>query len=105
MDIHENAEQNVVTATFELPGLKKEDVNIDIRNNRLVISGETTHSKDFEDNGYVHRERSIGKLSRTLPLPSGTKVNFMRTFFGKFKEANACVYSQTLLKQPWRTGY
>jgi len=73
MDIHENAEHNLVTATFELPGMKKDEVSIDIRNSRLVISGETKHAKEFEENGYVHRERSSGKFSRTLPLPAGAK--------------------------------
>jgi len=73
MDIHESAEANTVTATIELPGLKKEDVTIDVRNNRLVVSGESTISKGTNENGFVHRERQTGKFSRTLPLPAGTK--------------------------------
>ena len=75
MDIHESPEQNVVTATFELPGLTRENVNIDIQNGRLVVSGEQTISKDVEEKGFVHRERQTGRFSRTLPLPTGTKVS------------------------------
>ncbi|PAV22870.1 HSP20-like chaperone [Pyrrhoderma noxium] len=51
LDVHESEEQNLVTATLELPGLKKEDINIDVQNGRLIY----------------------GRFSRTLPLPSGTK--------------------------------
>jgi len=39
LDLHKNAEANAVTAMFELPGLRKEDVQIDVHNSRLGISG------------------------------------------------------------------
>ena len=57
MDVHESADANAVTVTFELPGLQKEDVKIDLQNNRLVISGEANVSSDKEENGYVVKER------------------------------------------------
>ena len=74
MDVHEDAQTNTVTATFELPGLKKEDVNIDIHNNLLTISGETKVTTENDENGYVVRERRFGKFSRSVPLPQGVKV-------------------------------
>lgn len=37
MDLHENTGRNRVTATFELPGLKKEDVSIDLQNGHLTL--------------------------------------------------------------------
>ncbi|RDB30432.1 Heat shock protein 16 [Hypsizygus marmoreus] len=73
MDLHEDAEKNVVTATFELPGLKKEDVQIDVENGRLSISAESKQSTEREEGGYAIKERRYGKLSRTLQLPRGTK--------------------------------
>ena len=76
MDLHEDAQKNVVTATFELPGLKKEDVNIEVNNNRLTVSGESSSSSEKDDNGYAVRERRYGKFSRTLQLPQGVKVCF-----------------------------
>jgi HSP20 family molecular chaperone IbpA len=78
MDLHENSESNTVTATFELPGLKKEDVHIDSQNGQLTISGESKISSDHDENGYAVRERRFGKFSRTLRLPQGVKV---RRFF------------------------
>jgi len=74
MDLHENAEANTVTATFELPGLKKEDVQIDVHSGRLSISGESKLSEEHEEHGYAVRERKYGKFSRTLQLPQGVKV-------------------------------
>ncbi|KAH9481860.1 Heat shock protein 16 [Psilocybe cubensis] len=73
MDLHEDSKQNIVTATFELPGLKKEDVDIQVNNNRLTISGESKISTEKEENGYVARERRFGKFSRTLQLPHGVE--------------------------------
>ena len=75
MDVHEDGQTNSVTATFELPGLKKEDVNIDVHNNLLTISGESKVSSDRDENGYAVRERRFGKFSRSIPLPHGIKVS------------------------------
>ncbi|KAH8101311.1 small heat shock protein [Cristinia sonorae] len=73
MDVHEDAQSNTVLATFELPGLKKEDVNIDVHNNLLTVSGESKISSDRDENGYAVRERRFGKFSRSIPLPQGIK--------------------------------
>ncbi|KAF8645728.1 hypothetical protein AX16_007596 [Volvariella volvacea WC 439] len=78
MDLHENKEQNLVTATFELPGIKKEDVHIDVHNGRLTVSGETNVSSEHEEKGYAVRERRYGKFSRTLQLPTGVKDTDIR---------------------------
>ncbi|VDC06840.1 unnamed protein product [Peniophora sp. CBMAI 1063] len=73
MDVHEDKEKNVVTATFELPGLKKEDVNIDVQNSVLTVSGETKVDETKEQDGYAVRERRFGKFSRSIPVPQGMK--------------------------------
>ena len=74
MDLHEDTDNNIVTASFELPGMSKEDINIDVRDGRLIISGETKISEHHEENGYAVRERRFGRFSRTLRLPQGVKV-------------------------------
>ncbi|KAL0959337.1 hypothetical protein HGRIS_014598 [Hohenbuehelia grisea] len=73
MDLHENAETNTVTATFELPGFKKEDVHIDVHNGRLTINAESQTSSEKKAEGYAVRERRFGKFSRTLQLPQAIK--------------------------------
>jgi HSP20 family protein len=74
MDVCEDANNNTVTASFELPGLKKEDVRIDVHNNRLTISGESKTSADRQEEGFAVRERSFGSFARTLHIPAGLKV-------------------------------
>ncbi|THG98760.1 hypothetical protein EW026_g3492 [Hermanssonia centrifuga] len=53
--------------------MDKEDVNIDVHNNVLSISGESKISADRDENGYAVRERRYGRFSRSLPLPTGVK--------------------------------
>jgi HSP20 family molecular chaperone IbpA len=77
MDLHENAETKTVTATFELPGLKQQDVNVEVHGNRLSISGESKRSENFDKGGYVVQERSYGKFSRTLQIPQGIRVSVL----------------------------
>ncbi|KAF9045265.1 HSP20-like chaperone [Panaeolus papilionaceus] len=73
MDLHENSEKNIVTATFEFPGISKENIQIDLHSGRLVVSAETKESIEHDANGYAVRERRFGKSSRTLQLPQGVK--------------------------------
>ncbi|KAH9835908.1 HSP20-like chaperone [Rhodofomes roseus] len=73
MDVHEDEKSAQITASFELPGLKKEDVNIDVHNNVLTVSGESKLSSERDENGYAVRERRYGRFSRAIPLPQGIK--------------------------------
>ena len=74
MDLHEDNEKNLVTATFEFPGATKDNVSIDVQNGKLIVSAEVKQSTDKDENGYAVRERRFGKFSRTLQLPQGVKV-------------------------------
>ncbi|PSR81928.1 hypothetical protein PHLCEN_2v6223 [Hermanssonia centrifuga] len=73
MDVHEDARLNILTATFELPGIQKEDINIDVHDNVLKVSGESKISSERDEGGYAVRERRYGKFSRSISLPQGTK--------------------------------
>ncbi|KAH9039532.1 HSP20-like chaperone [Lactarius pseudohatsudake] len=64
MDVHYKKDTNDVVASFDLPGLQKEDVSIDLHDNVLTVSGQ---------NGYLIRERRHGKFTRALSLPQGVK--------------------------------
>ncbi|KAH9837562.1 HSP20-like chaperone [Rhodofomes roseus] len=78
MDLHEDNQQNLVTATFELPGLNKENVSIDVHNGVLTVSGGSTVEDKRDENGYAVRERRVGKFSRAIPLPQGIKEENIR---------------------------
>jgi HSP20 family protein len=60
--------------TAELPGLKKEDIKVEVTDTALVIEGERKleHKEDHE--GFHRLERSYGKFYRTVPLPEGAKT-------------------------------
>ena len=77
MDLHEDKEKNLVTAQFELPGLTKDKVNIDLHDNVLTVSGESSISTEHDEKGYAVRERRYGKFSRSLPVPQGIKVRLV----------------------------
>jgi len=75
MDLDVDGE--IAIASFELPGLCKQDISIEVHNGVLIISGEKTkHFKPKE--GFVHHlihERHYGKFVRTLQLPAKTAVS------------------------------
>ena len=85
MDLHEDKDANTVTATFELPGLTRENVDIGVHDGRLIISGESKISSDHEESGYAVRERKFGKFSRTVQLPQGVTVSWQRVVYLWFK--------------------
>ncbi len=69
-EISENAE--AYTLKFEVPGLKKEDIKVDLHDNRLTVSGERKEERKEEKDHKVHySEMSYGSFMRsyTFPLP------------------------------------
>ncbi len=53
-----------------MPGLEKQDIKINVTEDRLEISAETKHEEKKEEKGYVYRERSTGSYYRAVSLPS-----------------------------------
>ena len=102
MDLHEDAEKNLVTATFEIPGLTKDKVNIEAHDGSLIVSGEVSETSERNEHGYTVRERRTGRFSRSVKLPEGTKVGTMarrgepRTY--------GCWFSLRTSKPLWKTG-
>ncbi len=79
IDIEEDNENFVVKA--ELPGLKREDVKISVRGNLLTISGERKQEEETKNKTYHRVERSYGKFSRTISLPSEVDVNKIKAVY------------------------
>jgi len=69
MDIQRVNGDLLVTA--ELPGLKKEEVKVEMTEDALIIEGERKREQKEEHKGYRHYERSYGKFYRSIPLPAG----------------------------------
>ncbi|THG93240.1 hypothetical protein EW026_g7949 [Hermanssonia centrifuga] len=53
IDVQENSQLNTLTDTFELPGIPKEDINIDVHDNILEVSGEPKISFKYDKGGYA----------------------------------------------------
>ena len=69
IDIHET--ENEVVATCDIPGLeKKEDVNIEIENNMLTISGTINRVNEIKEENMHRKERFVGRFQRAVALPS-----------------------------------
>jgi HSP20 family protein len=78
VDIYDKGEQLVVQA--ELPGVKKEDIDVRVEGNLLMLSGKRQREKEINEEGYYRSERYFGKFSRTFRLPAnvvGDKIDAM----------------------------
>jgi len=67
-DISES--ENQICLTFDVPGLKKEDLNIELENSVLTVSGERKlEGTSSDDEKKTYRERKLGVFSRSFRLP------------------------------------
>ena len=65
---------NQLTVRADLPGMSKDDVQVDIDDNSLVIRGERKTEHEENEEGYYRSERSYGSFYRQIPLPSGVNT-------------------------------
>ncbi len=71
LDAHEDKDKYVVA--LEVPGLKKEDINVSVHDGVLTVSGERKNEKTVTEGTVHRRERFYGKFSRSVSMP--TAVN------------------------------
>jgi HSP20 family protein len=69
MDLIETGDHFVLKA--DLPGMDEGDVNIEVENNVLTVSGERKTAHEEKHEGYYRLERATGAFSRSLTLPEG----------------------------------
>jgi len=58
----------------DLPGVKKEDIHIDLKENQIVISGERSFKEERHESDYYKVESSYGKFQRSFALPENVDV-------------------------------
>jgi HSP20 family protein len=68
VDIHEDSDAIYVQA--ELPGVKAEEVHVNVENNILTLTGERKFEKDEKREGFRRVERSYGTFTRSFALPN-----------------------------------
>lgn len=68
VDIVERENEYVIFA--DLPGLKREDITVNVESNMLTISGERTRAEETQTDRWYRSERSCGTFKRTFSLPN-----------------------------------
>ncbi|WP_307891887.1 Hsp20/alpha crystallin family protein [Bacillus swezeyi] len=69
VDVHET--ENEIVASCDIPGLEsKEDVQIDVENNMLHISGSINRANEVKEENMHRKERFVGRFHRSVMLPS-----------------------------------
>ena len=79
VDVRESGD--ALTLTVELPGLRKEDVQITLENNILSLSGERKFEKETKEENYHRIERAYGSFSRSFTLPANVKADQVAATF------------------------
>ena len=79
MDLVETQDDFVLKA--DLPGMVESDVNVELENNVLTISGERKTEHEEQHEGYYRLERASGAFSRALSLPEGVDADAVTAGF------------------------
>jgi HSP20 family protein len=79
LDVYEEKDSVVVKA--ELPGMKKEDVEVNLAGEILTIKGEKKEDKEVKEDNYYRRERSYGSFLRSVGLPCEVKSDEIKASF------------------------
>lgn len=90
VDVQDNEKDYVVDV--DVPGVNKEDIQIHFENEQLTIAIEKENMKDDSDKNYIHQERYMESLTRTIYLKDVDPKKFKATL-------NNGVLSITALKQ------
>ncbi len=79
-DVNETKDHFLVS--FDMPGVKKEDIKIEVQGNQLKISGERQREvKSEEGESALHFERSFGRFERTFTLPATVAADKIEAHF------------------------
>ena len=79
MDLVEVEDHFVLKA--DLPGLTERDVNLEVQDGTLAISGERKAEHEEREKGWYRIERSFGSFSRSLTLPDGVDPDRIEASF------------------------
>ncbi len=94
IDVYEEGDTLVVEA--HLPGMKPDDIDVNVERGVLTISGKTESEQERKERNYLLREQRSGRFSRSLQLPAGYEADpseatfeqgVLRLVFPKAEEA------------------
>ncbi len=65
--------EDALVLAFDLPGLAEEDIQLELDDNVLTVSGQRERKHEVKQDDYFRFERRFGSFSRSVALPSGVK--------------------------------
>jgi HSP20 family protein len=79
VDVYEEKDEIVVKA--ELPGMEKNDVEVNISDSELTLKGEKKKEEKIEEEDYFRCERSYGSFVRSVELPTDVQADKVKASF------------------------
>jgi len=79
LDVMEDKDNLIVRA--ELPGMKREDIDVSLHDGSLSISGERKGEEKHKDAEVYRAERFYGRFQRTVTLPSPVQVDKVKAVY------------------------
>jgi len=79
VDIYETGDGIVLKV--ELPGVNKDDVSVEVKDNVLTLKGERLLDPKIKDEHYYRKERSFGKFNRSFSLQEPIKPDLIKASF------------------------
>ena len=99
LNVYEEGDQLTVEA--QLPGMKPEDLDINVEQGVLTISGQTTTEEERKERNYLVREHRTGRFSRSLRLPA---TYDSRRLHGELRARGAAAWSSRSPRRPSRAA-
>ncbi|HEY6401802.1 MAG TPA: Hsp20/alpha crystallin family protein [Blastocatellia bacterium] len=79
VEVFERDNNMIVRA--ELPGMSKDDINVEMTDDGLLIHGERKREKEEKGKGWYRSERSYGEFRRLIPMPEGVNTEDAKASF------------------------
>jgi HSP20 family protein len=79
VDVIDHEDELIVRA--EVPGVKKDDLDVSVTDDTITIHGEVKHETAEEEGEYYHREMTYGSFYRVIPLPAGVDTEKCKVTF------------------------
>lgn len=70
-----------ITVKADLPGMTKDDIEVTIQNNHLILKGEKKHEEKKEEKDFIREERFYGSFYRVLPLAGTVDPNNVKAAY------------------------
>jgi HSP20 family protein len=79
LDVYEEKDEVVVKA--ELPGMTKDDIEVDVTDSHLIVKGEKKREEKIEEEDYFACERTYGAFHRSVDLPKDVQADKVKASF------------------------